>query len=51
MDIGFYVTPLVGFSWGEPYGKNIRFGWFRWLLSIKLQIKISPKFSESPWEI
>jgi hypothetical protein len=33
-DIGFYIAPMVAFSWGKPYGKNIWIGWFRWLFSI-----------------
>ena len=33
-DIGFYILPLLGFSWGKPYGKNIWFGWFRYCIRI-----------------
>lgn len=33
-DVGFYITPLVGFSYGNAYGKSLWFGWLRWLIMI-----------------
>ena len=36
-DIGFYITPLIGYSWGKPYGKNIWIGWLRWLFRINFR--------------
>lgn len=38
-DVGFYVTPLIGFSWGKPYGKSLWFGWFRWLFTVSFSDK------------
>lgn len=36
-DRGFYITPLVGFSWGEPYGKTIWIGWLRFLVTFHFE--------------
>lgn len=29
--VGFYITPLIGFSKDERYGKALWVGWGRWL--------------------
>jgi hypothetical protein len=30
-----YVTPLIGFSWGEKYKKAFWIGWLYWLWVIE----------------
>jgi hypothetical protein len=34
---GFYITPLIGYSWCEPYGKSIWLGWGRWLVTFEIK--------------
>lgn len=34
---GCYLTPLIGYSWNEKYGKSIWIGWLRWLCVIHFE--------------
>lgn len=36
-DKGFYITPLIGFTWGDAYGRSFWVGWLKWLLKINIK--------------
>jgi hypothetical protein len=36
-DMGFYITPLIGFSWGKAYGKCVWVGWLRYLVQFNFK--------------
>jgi hypothetical protein len=47
----FYITPMIGFSWGDLYGRRIWIGWLHYYFQFSLKDRTGGSQAARPHQL